>query len=150
MARTRKTEDVINSALKAKRISEIDILLLKHRSAKKSENLCGSSFSMARHSVYVTHEQAEKGYRWLRNFFLTKDNHLRHNRLTDKVGDFDSEDFLKAIGFDDEGKPLKNVPHDFKFLGLQYTGNGFCTWYEPIYEINGVQYYVWQGVPTLY
>lgn len=149
MARTRKTEDVINNALKAKKISEVDILLLKHRSAKKGENLCGSSFSMG-NDVYVTHEQAEKGYQWLRNFFLTKDNHLRHNRLTDKVGDFDSEDFLKAIGFDGEGKPLKDVSHEFKFLGLQYTGNGWGTWYEPIYDINGIQYYVWQGVPILY
>jgi hypothetical protein len=141
MAKQRASEIVISDAVAKETISERDIILLKSR-LNRGENIDFSPIE--ENDVFVTDEQAEKGLNYLIKHFLTSKNLKRKNCLW---GDTE----LKAIGYNGEGEELTPMnPHKlFKLVGFMNIGN-FMPFYQPIYEINGLSYYMNGGEPRIY
>lgn len=141
MAKKRASETVISEAVAKKTISERDINLIKRR-LNRGEII---NFSpIGENDVFVTDEQAEKGLNYLIKHFLTSKNLKRKNCWWGDTA-------LKAIGYNGEGEELTPMnPHKlFKLVGFMNIGN-FMPFYQPIYEINGVSYYMNGGQPEIY
>ena len=141
MAKTITSEKIIENIAKAEVISEREILLLKGRMNRGKEVDLSPLDDI---EVFVTDEQAEKGLAYLRKHFLTTKNKKRKNC---KWGDYE----LQAIGYQGDGVPLEklNPHHLFTFQG--YMNIGRCVpFYSPIYEINGISYYMECGEPKIY
>ena len=141
MAKKRASEIVISEAVTNKAISERDITLIKSR-LNRGEAI--DITPIEENDVFVTDEQAEKGLNYLIKHFLTSKNLKRKNCLW---GDTE----LKAIGYNGEGEELTPMnPHKlFKLVGFMNIGN-FTPFYQPIYEINGLSYYMNGGEPQIY
>lgn len=141
MAKQRASEIVISDAVAKKTISERDIILIKSR-LNRGENIDISPIE--ENDVFVTDEQAEKGLNYIIKHFLTPKNKKRKNCWW---GDTE----LKAIGYNGEGEELTPMnPHKlFKLVGFMNIGNSM-PFYQPIYEINGISYYMNGGEPQFY
>lgn len=141
MAKTITSEKIIENIAKAELISEREVLLLKNRMNRGKEV---DLLPLDGIEVFVTDEQAEKGLAYLRKHFLTTKNKKRKNC---KWGDYE----LRAIGYKGEGEPLEelNPHHLFTFQGYMNIGR-FFPCYSPIYEINGISYYMECGEPKIY
>ena len=140
MTKKISSESVVKKVAKSGVITEREILLLCHR---MNHGECVDLSPLDDVDVYVTDEQSQKGLDYLRKHFLTKRNKKRKNC---SWGDYE----LKAIGYNGEGEPLTelNCHHLFKFYGYMNIGK-FLPYYSPIYEINGVWYYMKFGSPVL-
>ena len=141
MAKIISSESIIKGIAKAEIISEREILLLKSRMNKGKEVDLSPLDDL---EIFVTDEQAEKGLAYLRKHFLTTKNKKRKNC---SWGDYE----LQAIGYQGEGESLKKLnPHNlFTFEGYMNIGRVF-PYYSPIYEINGIAYYMEGGEPHIY
>ena len=142
MSKKISSETIINGIKNAKFITEREVLLIKSR-MNRGEDVDLEPIEYD--DIFVTDEQSEKGLSYLRKHFLTTKNKKRKNC---SWGDYE----LKAIGYNGEGEPLTdlNVHKLFTFLGYMNVGNGFFNRYEPIYEINGVAYFMYRGEPKIY
>lgn len=141
MAKKISSETIISEAVSKEFISERDINLIKRR-LNRGEII---NFSpIGENDVFVTDEQAEKGLNYLIKHFLTSKNLKRKNCWWGDAA-------LKAIGYNGEGEELTPMnPHKlFKLVGFMNIGN-FRPFYQPIYEINGVSYYMNGGQPEIY
>lgn len=141
MAKVISSEVIVNNIASKETITEREVLLLKGRMNKGKEVDLSPLDDI---DVFVTDEQAEKGLTYLRKHFLTSKNKKRKNC---SWGDYE----LKAIGYQGEGEPLKKLnPHNlFTFEGYMNVGRVF-PYYSPIYEINGIVYYMENGEPHIY
>ena len=141
MAKVISSEVIVNNIASKETITEREVLLLKGRMNKGKEVDLSPLDDI---DVFVTDEQAEKGLTYLRKHFLTSKNKKRKNC---KWSDYE----LKAIGYQGEGEPLKKLnPHNlFTFEGYMNVGRVF-PYYSPIYEINGIAYYMENGEPHIY
>ena len=141
MAKVISSEVIVNNIASSQIITEREVLLLKGRMNKGKEVDLSPLDDI---DVFVTDEQAEKGLTYLRKHFLTSKNKKRKNC---SWGDYE----LQAIGYQGEGEPLKKLnPHNlFTFEGYMNVGRVF-PYYSPIYEINGIAYYMENGEPHIY
>ena len=141
MAKVISSETIVNNIAKTGVITEREILLLKSRMNHGKEVDLSPLDDV---EVFVTDEQSEKGLAYLRKHLLTTKNKKRKNC---SWGDYE----LKAIGYQGEGEPLKKInPHNlFTFEGYMNIGR-FYPCYSPIYDINGVSYYMECGEPKIY
>lgn len=141
MTKVISSEVIINNIANKEIITEREILLLKGRMNKGKEVDLSPLDDI---DVFVTDEQAEKGLAYLRKHFFTTKNKKRKNC---KWSDYE----LKAIGYNGEGEPLEklNPHHLFTFEGYVNIGRVF-PYYSPIYEINGIAYYMEGGEPHIY
>lgn len=141
MTKVISSEVIVNNIAKTELITEREILLLKNRlNHGKDVDL----LPLDDIEVFVTDEQAEKGLAYLRKHLLTTKNKKRKNC---SWSDYE----LRAIGYQGEGEPLEklNPHHLFTFLGYMNIGR-FFPYYSPIYDINGVSYYMENGEPKIY
>lgn len=141
MTKVISSEVIVNNIAKTEFITEREILLLKNRlNHGKDVDL----LPLDDIEVFVTDEQAEKGLAYLRKHLLTTKNKKRKNC---SWSDYE----LRAIGYQGEGEPLEklNPHHLFTFLGYMNIGR-FFPYYSPIYDINGVSYYMENGEPKIY
>ena len=141
MTKVISSEVIVSDIASKEIITEREILLLKNRlNHGKDVDL----LPLDDIDVFVTDEQAEKGLAYLRKHLLTTKNKKRKNC---SWSDYE----LRAIGYQGEGEPLEklNPHHLFKFLGYMNIGRVF-PYYSPIYEINGIAYYMESGEPKIY
>lgn len=141
MGKKISSEELIKNIVEKGVITEREILLLKHR-LNKGEDIDLSPLDEK--EIYVTDEQAQKGLTYLREHLLTKSNRRRKNCGWDYWE-------LEAIGLIEEGCPLKEMSTHklFRFYGFANIGR-IIPYYSPIYEINGVLYYMKCGEPIVY
>ena len=141
MTKVISSEVIVSDIASKEIITEREILLLKGR-MNHGKDVDLSPLDDI--EVFVTDEQAEKGLAYLRKHFLTTKNKKRKNC---SWSDYE----LRAIGYKGEGEPLEKLnPHNlFTFEGYMNIGRVF-PYYSPIYDINGVSYYMECGEPKIY
>lgn len=108
-------------------MEEREMLLLKSRSNKAQKDL----FQYDEFSEYIplSEEWAEKGLKWLKSL-------LKKNGEP-KAG--------QSLGYR-EIEIIKNAtPEDFSFVCFHDTGNKFYYNYVPVYNVAGMDYFVYGG-----
>ena len=108
-------------------MTELEMLLLKSRSDKAQKDL----FKYDEFSGYIplSEEWANKGLKWLKSL-------LKKNGEP-KAG--------QNLGFR-EIEIIKNAkPEDFRFMYFYDAGNGWYRNYVPVYNVAGMEYFVFGG-----
>lgn len=121
MGRVKTTERVIAEVLSACVITESEVLLLKRRSNAQG---C-STWDYGYNGVTVTREQGVKGLEWLRK----QARRRKHNPFTPYERELIAE----------------SSPTDFQFMGFMNASDYGLPWFEPVYKLNGLEYYVHGG-----
>lgn len=120
-----KTTDLIKSIEEKGIITEREILLLKRR-ANNGDRDAANFYPDCDRVIEVTDEQSEKSFKWLYNLYKTPTGKERKNN---------------PFGYR-EMDILDNYKGErFTFVGFYDAGNRFYSYYIPIYEINGMEYY---------
>lgn len=124
-----KTNEIIAKIASSHIITEREISLLKRR-ANNGEDINGIYDIMDNADIEVTDEQSAKGFAWLWNLYKTP---LRKERKHNPFG-YREMDILENY----KGER-------FTFRGFYDTGNRRFQNLLPIYEIGGMEYYVYNG-----
>ncbi len=120
-----KTTDLIKSIEEKGIITEREILLLKRR-ANNGDRDAANFYPGCDRVIEVTDEQSKKGFKWLYNLYKTPTGKERKNN---------------PFGYR-EMDILDNYKGErFTFVGFYDAGNRFYSYYIPIYELNGMEYY---------
>lgn len=120
-----KTTDLIKSIEEKGIITEREILLLKRR-ANNGDRDAANFYPGSDRVIEVTNEQSEKAFKWLYNLYKTPTGKERKNN---------------PFGYR-EMDILDNYKGErFTFVGFYDAGNRFYSYYIPIYELNGMEYY---------
>lgn len=120
-----KTIDLIKNIEEKGIITEREILLLKRR-ANNGDIEAANFYPGCDRGIEVTDEQSEKGFKSLYNLYKTPMGKERKNnpfgyREMDILDNYNGERFT--------------------FVGFYDDSNRFRSYYIPIYEIGGMQYY---------
>ena len=120
-----KTNEMIFSEIKeCGFITKENMQLLKNRSNKEQRDLFDYDFKenfKDGYGIPLSEEQGKQGLKWLKKFI-------------NKNGE------SKVYGYR-EIEIIENAsPSDFKFQGFYDSGNRFYHNFQPIYEVNGMQY----------
>lgn len=120
-----RTIDLIKNIEEKGIITEREILLLKRR-ANNGDSDAANFYPGSDRIIEVTDEQSEKGFKWLYNLYKTPKGKERKNnpfgyREMDILDNYNGERFT--------------------FVGFYDAGNRFNSYYIPIYELNGMEYY---------
>lgn len=169
MAKKIETPDLIRDIIKRGIITEREVLLIKKRLndharmrrewdrgafagteferefGVKNESLHNALRALDRAVVYVTEEQATKGFNWLWYKYKSPTGRERKNNP------FSSQQLAVLTKANDGERDAKGrLMHcRFTLSHFENKGNGFTDWYVPVYcltnEAGEFSYYVWGG-----
>ena len=122
--KTQSNEQIFAKIAKNGEITERQILLLKNRSTRMQKDVMNYDLLDA-NDIKVTEEQGEKGLNWLKK--------LQRKRKNNPFGYRENEIINNATA------------KDFTFRGFYDAGNGWRSYFLPIYELNGMKYIAYYG-----
>lgn len=117
--KTQSNEQIFAEIAKNGEITERQILLLKNRSTRMQKDVMNYDLLDA-NDIKVTEEQGEKGLNWLKK--------LQRKRKNNPFGYRENEIINNATA------------KDFTFRGFYDAGNGWRSYFAPIFELNGMEY----------
>ena len=98
-------------------ITEREILLLKNR-ANRGHDVWDVFVYRNRYSLKITEEQTAKGITWLLDKWKTPRGRVR-----------------KHNPFDQKQQAILSHFKEFELVGFRDCGNGFVSWYLPVYRV---------------